>query len=55
MIQFSLDDVLQILKNVGVDPECGACAMIAFTGYGLARHTCKRPGYEPLIITVEKP
>ena len=39
-LTFSLDEVLQILKNAGVDVTCGACMELAFTGTTLAAHTC---------------
>lgn len=50
--QFTLDEVQQILGNVGVDVTCGVCASIAFTGVGLGEHTCKTNGTREL-ITVE--
>ena len=39
---FTYDEVVQILKNVGRDVTCGACAAIAFTGVGMPgdAHTC---------------
>lgn len=43
-VKFSLDEVLQILKNAGVDVTCGACAEVAFTGATLATHTCSAVG-----------
>lgn len=40
---FTLAEVLQILKNMGHDVECGACMAIAFTNVGLPHdeHTCE--------------
>jgi len=36
------DDVLTILKNVGVDTECGSCMEKAMTGSETGhKHTCK--------------
>jgi hypothetical protein len=37
---YSLEDVLQILRNVGADTKCGACMEIAFTGMTAAKHEC---------------
>jgi hypothetical protein len=39
-LTFSLDEVLQILKNAGVDVTCGACMEVAFTGTTFSTHTC---------------
>lgn len=33
-------DIIQLLKNVGMDTDCGACMEIAFTGITTADHTC---------------
>jgi hypothetical protein len=33
---------LAVLRNVGVDTECGACMEIAFTGVTTNQHDCKR-------------
>jgi hypothetical protein len=33
---------MQLLKNVGVDVTCGACAEVAFTGLTTLGHTCER-------------
>mgnify|MGYP001596743500 CR=1 FL=1 len=41
---FTLDEVLQVLENVGVDVSCGACAECAFTGSSFSSHTCKKEG-----------
>lgn len=38
---FTVAEVSQILRNFGIDPECGSCASIAFTGATTAPHTCK--------------
>lgn len=37
---WSEEAVLQILRNVGVDVECGACMCQAFTGSNGYEHTC---------------
>lgn len=36
------DQIIQALKNVGIDVECGACMEVAFTGVTQAEHTCKK-------------
>ena len=46
--EYSETEVLNILKNSGVDVDCGACMEVAFTGGTLAQHTCKS-GYMPRI------
>ncbi|MGH9966566.1 MAG: Lar family restriction alleviation protein [Pyrinomonadaceae bacterium] len=38
--EFSVEEVLQILRNVCVDVECGACCEIAFTGITIHAHSC---------------
>ncbi|HYX21481.1 MAG TPA: hypothetical protein VFA98_11610 [Thermoanaerobaculia bacterium] len=49
---FDHEEVLQILRNVGVDTECGACMCQAFTGSNGYPHACgKESG---LVITVSK-
>lgn len=37
---YSTEEVLLILKNVGIDTSCGACAETAFTGSTGHVHTC---------------
>jgi hypothetical protein len=37
---WSDEEVCQILRNVGVDTECGACMCQAFTGSNGYEHTC---------------
>lgn len=37
------EEVLTLLRNVGVDITCGACVGIAYTGYALEAHTCGAP------------
>lgn len=37
---FSAANVMQILRNSGVDVECGACAEVAFIGATTNKHTC---------------
>ena len=32
MTHFSLEEVLQILRNVGADVECATCMSVPFTG-----------------------
>jgi hypothetical protein len=39
---YSTEEVLQILRNVGVDTWCGACCEVAFTGATLADHVCDK-------------
>lgn len=41
--QYSYDEVIQILKNVGIDADCGVCMCQAFTGsaHGCGKHTCR--------------
>ena len=36
--QYSVEDVMQIMRNLGIDPRCGACAEIAFCGSTSAVH-----------------
>jgi hypothetical protein len=39
---FSYEEVEEILRNVGIDATCGACASIAFIGSAPnLPHTCK--------------
>jgi len=38
--KFTLDEVEQILRNLGVDVTCGGCMCVAFTGIG-GPHTCR--------------
>lgn len=38
---YRLSDVLLILRNAGIDTECGACAEVAFTGLTQAAHSCQ--------------
>lgn len=49
---FSHEEVLQILRNVGVDTECGACMCQAFTGSNGYAHTCGKTN--DLVITVSE-
>jgi hypothetical protein len=37
---FTLDEMLQALRNVGVDVKCGACIERAFTGATGHTHSC---------------
>jgi hypothetical protein len=39
---FTIPDVLQVLKNLGIDVECGACMETAFTNLTTHQHTCQR-------------
>lgn len=39
---FTTEQVLAVLRNVGIDTECGACCEIAFTGVTTAEHTHKK-------------
>jgi len=52
MKNFTDEEVVQILKNVGVDVDCGACMEVAFTGTTTNTHTCepKRPPYVPHLV-----
>jgi hypothetical protein len=45
---FTIPEVLQVLKNLGHDVDCGACMEIAFTGSTTNEHTC-----EPVTSLVE--
>jgi hypothetical protein len=38
---FPLADVVKVLRNHGVDTECGACMEVAFTSVTTNAHTCK--------------
>lgn len=39
--QFSMFEVMQIVKNLGADPMCGGCMCVALTGSGhQVTHTC---------------
>jgi hypothetical protein len=49
---FSTDDVLVILRNVGVDTSCGACMCQAFTGSNGYEHTCGKPN--DVVVTLER-
>lgn len=51
---WSEEDVLQILRNVGVDVECGACMCQAFTGSNGYEHTCGKKT-DVLITVVDGP
>lgn len=37
---YTLQEVLTILKNSGVDVKCGACMEVAFTGQTTSKHSC---------------
>jgi hypothetical protein len=52
---YDLDEVLQILKNVGADISCGECCCIAFTGMSTTRHTCKDSNNELCEISTNLP
>jgi hypothetical protein len=39
---FSMEEVLVVLRNVGVDVECGACVEVAMTGASMGTHACDR-------------
>jgi hypothetical protein len=49
-VKVTMYDVLQVLKNVGVDIDCGACMEIAFTGVTTNTHDCDRPR-QPVSVT----
>lgn len=38
--RFTLEEVIQVLRNMGVDVACGACMEVVFTGVTLAEHSC---------------
>jgi len=40
MQTFTIEEVLQIIKNVGCDKECGACMEVAFCGASGFKHSC---------------
>jgi hypothetical protein len=40
---FTLEQVIQILQNSGIDTTCPACADVAFTGSTTAKHSCPVP------------
>jgi hypothetical protein len=39
---FTIDEVMMMFRNLGLDVECGTCMSIAFTGYGTGEHTCQK-------------
>jgi len=41
-ILFTVDEVMMMFRNLGIDVECGTCMAIAFTGYGTGEHTCQK-------------
>jgi hypothetical protein len=43
-VNLNPEEVTALLKNVGVDTECGACLEVAFTGGNSVAHTCKKLG-----------
>ena len=47
---YSLADVLQVLRNVGIDVNCGACVETALCGLTQAPHDCPRA---PVPVTLE--
>ena len=42
MKNYTLDEVFQILENIGYDVECAACVEIAFTGVTTDGHSCPK-------------
>ncbi len=40
--------LLAVMRNCGVDVECGACCEVGFTGVTLAAHTCAPKPVPPL-------
>jgi hypothetical protein len=39
---FTLEDVLVIMKNCGLDTKCGACMAVAFVGSSFSEHVCNK-------------
>lgn len=39
---FTIEEVLQMFRNLGIDDECGTCMSIAFTNFGTGEHTCQK-------------
>ena len=44
---------LAVLKNVGIDTECGACMEVAFTGRTTHAHECARGTATPTPVVVQ--
>lgn len=42
------DEIDQGVRNLGVDPTCGTCMGIFYTGMALETHTC--PGPHPEVV-----
>lgn len=40
-MHFTLQEVVQMFLNLGIEPKCGACMEIAFTGATTNYHTCE--------------
>jgi hypothetical protein len=51
MKNYTLDEVLRILKNVDIDVNCGACVEGALTGMTTSTHTCD---YARLAVSVQQ-
>ena len=45
------DEIDQGLRNLDIDPTCGACMSIFYTGMTLSLHTC--PGTHPELIVTQ--
>jgi hypothetical protein len=43
-LTFTDEETLTMLRNSGVDTDCGACVEVAFASVTLAAHTCKPKG-----------
>lgn len=39
---FTLEDVLAIMKNCGLDTKCGACMSVALVGSSFSEHVCEK-------------
>lgn len=49
---YTIEQVVQILTNSGIDTTCGACMEVAFTGTTTNVHTCKQP-VSPLLQCID--
>jgi hypothetical protein len=51
-ITYTIDEVNQILSNVGVDVTCERCISIAMTGWAFGElHTCGRENGDVIITS----
>lgn len=49
---FTDGEVIAMLRNVGVDVDCGACMEVAFTGVTTNAHTCQSLAGNPATTEV---